>query len=169
MAAELDEELDRILAAGDRADMQPTIDAVEAVLREHPDSARAVYEVGGAHDAAGNEPIAVGFYERALALGLAGDLRRRCLLQYGSTLRNLDRIQDSLTVLDEAIAKYPDSTSLRVFRALTLHAAHRVEEGFALLLDLIAGELATPEIARYAAALHENADDIRGPAAADTA
>lgn len=42
MVVGLDEELDRIFAARDRADMQPTIDAFEAVLREHPDSARAV-------------------------------------------------------------------------------------------------------------------------------
>jgi len=169
MAADLDEELDRIFAARDRDHMQPTIDAVEGVLREHPDSVRAVYEVGGAHDSAGNEQTAVGFYERALTLGLAGDLRRRCLLQYGSTLRNLDRLDDSLAVFDDAIAEYADSTSLLVFRALTLHAAHRVDEGFALLLDLIAGELASPEIDRYAAALRGNAEYIRGLAAAETA
>lgn len=68
-------------------------------------------------------------------------------------------------MLDDAITEYPDSVSLLVFRALTLHAAHRVDEAFALLLEVIAGDLASPEINRYATALRQNANYIRGLAA----
>ena len=167
MAADLDDQLDRIVAARDRDDMQPTIDAVEAVLRAHPGSARALFEVAGAHDTAGNEQTAAGYYERALAHGLAGDLHRRCLLQYGSTLRNLGRVQQSLAVFDEAVASYPDAASLVVFKALTLHAAGRADEGFALLLDVIADGVATPDVGRYAAAIRGNAEYIRGLSAPD--
>jgi hypothetical protein len=49
-------------------------------------------------------------------MGLAGDVRRRCLCQYGSTLRWLGRLEESLAVLDDAQAEFPNSESVHVFR-----------------------------------------------------
>lgn len=141
--------------------MRPTIDAFEEVLRDHPDEPRVVYEVGGAYDTDGQEERAIGHYERALALGLDGELRRRCLLQYGSTLRNLGRLEESLAVFDQAVAEYPSSASLPVFRALTLHAQGRPNAAIADLLEAIADHLDSPEIARYEAAVRGNAEHIR--------
>ena len=141
--------------------MRPTIDAFEEVLREHPDEPRVRYEVGGAYDTDGQEERAVGYYERALSLGLDGELRRRCLLQYGSTLRNLGRLEESLAVFDRAIAEYPSSASLPVFRALTLHAQARPNAAIAELLGAIADHVDAPEIARYKAAIRGNADYLR--------
>ena len=158
----LDEQMDRVFAARDREDMQPTIDAFQALLGEHPDDARLVYEVGGSYDTAGEEQIAVGYYTRALQLGLDDELRRRCLLQFASTLRNLDRVDESLAMFDRAIAEYPDSPSLKVFKALTLHASNRANSGFALLLTAIADHLDSPEIARYDGALRANAEYVDG-------
>jgi len=158
---ELDEALDAIFDRRDRANMRPTIDAFEAVLRNHPDEPRVVYEVGGAYDTDGQEERAIGYYERALALGLDGELRRRCLLQYGSTLRNLGRLEESLAVFDRAIAEYPSSVSLPVFKALTLHAQRRPNAAIADLLEAIADRLDSPEIARYGAAIRGNAEYIR--------
>lgn len=153
--------LDAIFARRDRADMQPTIDAFEDVLREHPDVPRVVYEVGGAYDTDGQEERALGYYERALELGLDGELRRRCLLQYGSTLRNLGRLNESLAVFDQAVGDYPSSASLPVFKALTLHAHARPNAAIAELLDAIANHLDSPEITRYEAAIRGNAEYIR--------
>lgn len=158
---ELDEALDAIFNRRDRANMRPTIDALEAVLRNHPDEPRVVYEVGGAYDTDGQEERAIGYYERALALGLDGELRRRCLLQYGSTLRNLGRLEESLAVFDRAIAEHPSSVSLPVFRALTRHAQGRPNAAIADLLEAIADQLNSPEIARYEAAIRGNAEYIR--------
>jgi tetratricopeptide (TPR) repeat protein len=159
---DLNSRLDAIFARRDRDDMQPTIDAFEEVLREHPDEPRVVYEVGGAYDTAGQEERAVGYYERALELGLDGELRRRCLLQYGSTLRNIGRLDDSLAVLDGAIFDYPSSVSLPVFKALTLHAAGRPNAALAELLVAIADHVHSAEITRYEAALRGNASYLRG-------
>ena len=158
---DLDARMDRIFAARDRDAMQPTIDAFERLLAEHPDNPRLVYEVGGAYDTAGEEETALGFYTRALELGLEGELRRRCLLQYASTLRQLDRFEESLDVLNRAILEFPSSPSLRVWKALTLHASGRGNGGFALLLETIADHVGSPEIARYEAALRGNAEYIR--------
>jgi tetratricopeptide (TPR) repeat protein len=156
----LDERMDQIFAARDRENMQPTIDAFEQLLREQPDNARLVYEVGGSYDTAGREEVAVTYYAHALDLGLDGELRRRCLLQFASSLRNLGRFDESLTMLDDAIAEYPGSSSLRVFKALTLHAARRPNAAFAELLLTIADHLHSPEIARYEAAIRGNAEDV---------
>jgi hypothetical protein len=63
------------------------------VLAEHPDDPDVLYEVGGAYDTGGQEAIAAGYYERALAAGLSGEALQRCLLQYGSTLRKPRSVQ----------------------------------------------------------------------------
>jgi tetratricopeptide (TPR) repeat protein len=156
----LDGQMDRIFSARDRENMQPTIDAFQDLLREHPDNARLVYEVGGSYDTAGQEQVALGHYARALELGLDGDLRRRCLLQFASTLRNLGRVDESLAMFDRAIAEFPDSPSLKVFKALTLHASDCANAAFALLLTTIADHLDSPEIARYEAAIRGNAEYV---------
>ena len=154
--------MNRIFAARDRENMQPTIDAFEQLLHEHPDNPRLVYEVGGSYDTDGQEQMAVGYYTRALELGLDGELRRRCLLQFASTLRNLDRVDESLAMFNRAIAEYPESPSLRVFKALTLHAAHRPNAAFASLLMTVADHLDSPEIARYGDAIRGNAEYVDG-------
>lgn len=46
--ATLNEELDRIFAARDRDDMQPTIDALLPFYAAHPENARVLYELAGA-------------------------------------------------------------------------------------------------------------------------
>jgi len=155
------ESIENAIAVGyerrNRADMQPTIDYFESLLAQHPHSALLVYEVGGAYDTAGQEEIAVGYYERALAAGLDGDPLRRCLLQYGSTLRNLDRFDESLAVLERARAEFPESDSVRLFLALSLHAASRSDAAVAALVELAADRITTPEVTRYEAALRANA------------
>lgn len=153
--------MDRIFAARDRDRMQPTIDAFARLLADHPDNPRLAYEVGGSYDTAGQEETALGFYTRALELGLEGRLRRQCLLQLASTFRQLGRFEESLEVLDRAIAEFPDSPSLPIWKAFTLHASGHPNAAIALLLETIADHLDSPEITRYEPALRGNADDIR--------
>ena len=154
----LQEQLREIFDRRDRANMQPTIDAFRSVLDDHPDDPDVLYEVGGAYDTDGQEETAVGYYQRAMAAGLNGDTLRRCLIQYGSTLRNLDRFDDSLGVFAEARDRFPDSASVRVFEALTLHAAGRTDASMARMLELVADHVRTPEILRYEAAIRGNAE-----------
>lgn len=157
---ELDETLDHIFASRDRANMQPTIDALLPILVENPDHARVLYEVGGAYDTAGDEATARTFYERALDAGLSGDLLRRCFVQYGSTLRNLGEFDQSIAVFERARTEFPDSPSLAVFQAISFHAAGRANQAVATLLAVIADEVSTPDTDRYRAAIRGNADYI---------
>lgn len=154
---DLQARLREIFDARDRERMQPTIEAFLAVLAEHPDEPEVLYEVGGAYDTAGEEQIAAGYYERAMAAGLSGDARRRCLLQYGSTLRNLGRLDESLSVLERARGEFPGSDSLKVWHATSLHEAGRHDAAFAIMLELVADRVRTDELLRYEAALRGNA------------
>jgi thioredoxin-like negative regulator of GroEL len=140
-------------AARDRDDMGPTVRYFHALLDRHPGHPVALYEVGGAHDTAGDEELAAKYYEEALEAGLSGDHRRRCLIQYGSTLRNLDRHTESIAVLELARAEFPDSDSVRLFLALSLHAAGRSDAAIAGLLELATDRITSPEVARYEASL----------------
>jgi tetratricopeptide (TPR) repeat protein len=137
----------------DRDNMAPTIAYFQALLAEHPDHPVLVYEVGGAYDTAGQEETARGHYERALALGLDGDVLRRCLCQYASTLRWLGELDESLVVLDRARAEFPDSDAVRVFRALTLNDARRPDEAVAELLTVVTGHAEVTDLGRWATGL----------------
>jgi tetratricopeptide (TPR) repeat protein len=155
------ERLSVLFAARDRDDMAPTVRALLAVLEEHPDDPHVLYEVGGAYDTAGEEETAAGYYERALEAGLDGDTLRRCLLQYGSTLRNLKRYDESLAALDRASDLFPASESIRVWHALSLHAAGRSDAAVAELMEVAADGIRTPDLQRYEAAIRGNAAYLR--------
>jgi tetratricopeptide (TPR) repeat protein len=137
----------------DRDDMAPTIAYFLALLDEHPGHPVLTYEVGGAYDTAGEEATARGYYERALELGLRGDARRRCLCQYGSTLRWLGELDASLAALDRARAEFPASDSVRVFRGLTLLDANRADEAAAELLTVILDHGDATDLGRWAVGL----------------
>ena len=157
LTPELEAEIAEIFGRRDREHMQPTIDAFLALLTEHPGQPEVLYEVGGSYDTAGEEERALGYYEAALEAGLSGDALRRCLLQYGSTLRILGRYDESRAALDRALAEYPDFASVRAFHALGLHAAGRSDAAVGELLALVADEVRLPDVLRYEAALRGNA------------
>lgn len=62
----------------------------------------------------------------------------------------------------DARRRFPDSPSLAVFEAVTLHARGRANETVAALLDVIADHVDSPDLDRYRAAIRGNADFIRG-------
>lgn len=150
-------ELDRIFAARDRGDMAPTIAALEQLHRLHPNDAELLSELGGAYDTDGQEERAAELYQQAMDAGLDGRWLRQCFLQYGSTLRNLGRLAESLALFDRGIARFPESESLVLFRALTLHAAGQASAALGTVLELIADRFRSEEVLRYEAALRGNA------------
>lgn len=149
--------LAEIFAARDRNNMAPTIEAFTAVLEQHPDDPAVLYEVGGAYDTDGQEEVAAGYYQRAMDAGLDGHQLRQCYLQYGSTLRNLGRLDESIAMFDEGLSRFPESESLGIFRALTLHAAGKPNAALGSVLSVIADRFRTDEVVRYEAALRGNA------------
>jgi tetratricopeptide (TPR) repeat protein len=102
--------------------------------------ATELYLRGGEHDSAGRADEAIPLYEQALAAGLAGEQRARCLLQLGSSLRNVGRVDDAVALLRGARREYPEFRPLRAFLALALHSAGRDREALAELIEAIADE-----------------------------
>lgn len=115
--------------------------------------ARKQYELGGEHDSAGRSAQAVPHYERALALGLPDELLAGCLLQLGSTLRNLGRLDEALARFDEGLARCPEHVSLRLFRAFALADLGRDREALVDILNLARTRIDAPEVHRYARSL----------------
>jgi tetratricopeptide (TPR) repeat protein len=153
LSPDLEEAVARGYAQRDRANMAPTIRYFEDLLAEHPGHPVLTYEVAGAYDSAGREAEACARYEEALRLGLEGDTLRRCLCQYGSTLRWLERYDDSREVLLRARREYPHSDAVRVFLALTHNDAGHHDAAVAELLTVITGHPEVTDLGRYAPGL----------------
>lgn len=123
-------------------------------------AAEIEYERGGEHDSAGRADAAMPYYERALALGLPDELVPRALLQLGSSLRNVGRLDDALALFDDAVARYPDQASLRLFRAFALADAGREREALVDLLHLARTRIDAADVDRYRRSLESYTRDL---------
>ncbi len=104
---------------------------------QRPQDVNAQIAAAYACDRTGAEHRAVAYYDAAWALGVPAEKRAHFLLGYGSTLRNVGRIADSLERLTSAVAEFPDQHALKAFLALTLHSAGRPTEALATVLDAL--------------------------------
>ncbi len=59
-------------------------------------------------------------------------------------------------MLEQGLSQFPDSESLILFKALTLHAMGRGDAAMGSMLTLVADRLRTDEILRYEAAIRGN-------------
>lgn len=100
----------------------------------HPEDGAAQIAAAYACDREGLEAQAVGYYDAAWRLGVPDAERRDFLVGYGSTLRNVGRVEESLARLGEAVAEYPGDLALQSFLALALHSAGRSAEAVATLI-----------------------------------
>jgi hypothetical protein len=107
-----------------------------------------------AFDRDGFEAEAIPHYEQAIAAGLSGEQLEKALLGLGSSLRNVDRVDESVSVLEDACRRFPDHRAMAVFLAFSLWSAGRRGEALALLARR-AGEGSG-----YERAIREYADDV---------
>ncbi len=142
------------------ADDAERIEAGAALAAAHPADGRVAYEYAGTFDSAGRESEAVPLYRRALDLGLREPHRHRCQLQLASSLRNLGRLGEAMTLVDEVIARHPDSVGASMFRALVLHDAGRGAEALRDLMTLLATTSTDEDVARYRRALTAYAEAL---------
>lgn len=114
----------------------------EAWATARPDDVEAQAAAAYACDRAGREAQALRYYQRAFELGGPADDRAGFLLGFGSTLRNVGRVDDAVAVLGEAVLAHPDHAALRAFLALALGSAGHHALALATMLD--AGLTASP-------------------------
>ena len=113
-----------------------------------------------AHDSAGREHDAVEHYRRAFELGVPADELEGALLGFGSTLRNVGELEESLGVLAEAVQRFPENAALRVFLAYALWSNERKPEAMRSLVEALYVGDARPELARYERAIRGYADEL---------
>ena len=121
--------------------------------RELPDDREAQRAAAYACDSDGLEADAIGYYDAAYRLGAR---EPEFLVGYGSTLKNVGRLDESLVILGEATSHPGVAHAARAFRALTLHRAGKSDAAVAMLVRLVA-ELDVP---RYRPALESYAEEL---------
>lgn len=122
------------------------------------DEAVALYEEAGVHDSEGRETEAEPLYRRALALGLDEPIRVQCTIQLASTIRNLGQFDESLALLDGALAEHPSDEwtgAIWGFRALALNSLGRDREATASALTGLSTRLT-----RYSRSLAGYAEEL---------
>lgn len=96
---------------------------------------RAAFELAGMYDSMGFEAEAGSEYERALELGLDSARHAQLAVQYGSTLRNLGRLDEAIAVLEAAPTHESTGSAPRLMLALALHSAGSKEEALRVALE----------------------------------
>ena len=108
--------------------------AARAYVIDHPDDVLAQIEAAYGNDRAGDERTAIVHYEAAHRLGVPAALRRRFFVGFGSTLRNVGRAEDAVTVLAQAVEDEPHYPAFAAFLALALADAGHPRAALATML-----------------------------------
>lgn len=120
------------------------------------DALRLAFEA----DTAGREEEALAHYRRAFELGVPDEELAGASLGFGSTLRNVGSVDESIRVLSAAVERFPEHRALRVFLAYSLWSAGRQADALrALVAVLYVGEPA-PELERYRRSITGYANDL---------
>ena len=154
------ERIDALWASIDDYDGDAFVTAMTALVAERPASdPDALYELGGAYDSTGDPERAVTLYEASLAAGITGPRRRRLVIQYASSLRNLGHAERAVGLLREELAREPDelTNAVRATLSLALVDAGREREAVSVALTALSEYLPryNRSMRRYALALME--------------
>jgi hypothetical protein len=123
---------------------------------EGTDALRLAYEA----DSAGRENEALGHYRRAFELGIPDEELPAASLGFGSTLRNVGSVGESVDVLSDAVERFPEHRALRVFLAYALWSAGRQADAMRALVEAFYVGEPAPELERYRRAITGYADDL---------
>lgn len=98
------------------------------------DDVRQLLDAAYAHDRAGDERGAIKFYDAAYRAGVPESERRKFLVGYCSTLRNVGRAEEAVAILGEAIVTDPEYPAFAAFLALALADAGHPKAALATML-----------------------------------
>ncbi len=141
---EWEERITRLWATMDDCDPDDFLSKMQALTAElSPDNAIGMFELGSANDSTGHEEEAASLYQRALSAGLTGLRRRRAVIQLASTLRNLGRPQDSVSLLriEQKAASDELDDAVIAFMALALVDLKKEKEAVAIAVSALSRHL----------------------------
>lgn len=152
-----------------RSDNPSDIERGIADLRDHaessPNDAGAWFHYGGALDYSDREAEAMAAYQRVIDLGLdrlPRENQPRLVIQAGSTLRNLGRLDEARALLEAGARDFPEVRAIPAFLALVEVTAGNARRAVDLLFEaLLAADDGSVE--HYRRALSWYAADIRSP------
>jgi tetratricopeptide (TPR) repeat protein len=125
-----------------------------------PGSAIGLFELGGAYDSTGNPDKAVALYSAALETGLAGERRRRAVIQMSSSIRNLGKPQEAVDLLTAETVATSDELDGAVAATLALALVDVGREREAVSVALTALSKYLP---RYNRSMANYAKDLLSP------
>ncbi len=126
------------MASGMESTTPSNIDSLLLDATQRPLDGAAQLRAAYACDNQARESEAVAFYDAAWKLGLdlPASEKHGFMIGYGSTLKNVGRLEESERVLRQLREEAPSSGAARVFLALTLHAGGHLNAAIVELLDL---------------------------------
>jgi hypothetical protein len=111
--------------------------AVVEVADARSHDADAQIAAAWANDSYGSETDAIRYHDAAWSAGAPAESRCRFMVGYGSTLRNKDRLDESIAIHRQAIVEYPTFAAHHVFLALALNCAGIHDEAMAEALTAL--------------------------------
>ena len=134
----------------------PTIARLQEITNERPPGdAEALFELGGVHDALGQELEAISYYRQAIEAGLSGERATRVQIQLASTLRNVGATSEAITILEATSPHGMDDDAQQAFLALTYFDEGRYGDALRTALKAL-----IPTLSGYQRALSEYANDL---------
>jgi tetratricopeptide (TPR) repeat protein len=130
------------------------------LVAEYPDNAEVEYHFAWLCDKRGQETDAVPHYERAIALGLAGEDLRGALLGLGSTYRTIGQYPQSVATLQHGMETFPDSNEFPTFLAMALYNTGEYKQAVSLLLKTLVAASDDERIQRFSRAILFYADEL---------
>jgi hypothetical protein len=89
------------------------------------------------NDAEGDERTAIRYYDAAYRAGVPESERRKFLVGYGSTLRNVGRAEEAVAILGQAVADDAEYPAFTAFLALALADAGHPKAALATMLGCV--------------------------------
>lgn len=160
-----DVQAERLIATDEPEKVAEGLAWLRAQTEARPDDARAWFLYGGGLDSSGDEAAAIVAYQRVFELGvvqLKPEDQPRLYVQAGSTLRNLDRLNEARALLNDGRQRFPSVRVLAVFLALVEISAGEDRRAIDLLFEVILGEgSGDPSIGWFPRSLRAYADEVR--------
>ena len=113
------------------------LEALESAAESKPLDVESQIAAAYGNDRYGSEERAILYYDKAWAIGVPEEERCRFLVGYGSTLRNVGRLDESVAIHRLAISDYPDFSAHHAFLALALLESGQHQEALAAALTAL--------------------------------
>lgn len=143
-----------------KADEKKLIEYFIGIADKYPYSARAKFELANAYDYLGKEEQAITLYEDAIRMGLEPKFEAAALIQLGSSLRTVGRVEEAIDILTDAEKRFSEFPSITMFLSMAMHDKKMETEAIRKLLIAMIRHTKTSDIERYRGALENYIKEI---------